>query len=122
MRRLIALIIMLVVPLQFAWAGAVGIYGHAGKTAPTTCFHAHDDGHDHHGHAQHDHDIPDGSSHPEHTDDGHHCHVHPVFFSLLAGPGLTFAEAIPGGPMLQPPSGFLSHTPPLLDRPPLAHA
>ncbi|MHB1352538.1 MAG: hypothetical protein ACYCWA_04415 [Thiobacillus sp.] len=122
MRRLVALIIMLVVPLQFAWAAAVGVYGHAGKDRATTGFHTHDIGHDHHGDALHDHDVPGYSQNQEHGEDGHHGHVHPVFSTALAEPSLAFAEAVPDGPVMQPPSGFLSRTPPLLERPPLARA
>lgn len=122
MRRLVALIIMFVVPLQFAWAAAVGVYGHAGQDRSPAGFHTHDVGHDHHGDAHHDHKVPDDTQPQEHGEDGHHGHVHPVFSSLLAHFGLTLVEAVPDGPIMQPPSGFPSRTPPLLDRPPLSRA
>jgi hypothetical protein len=122
MRRFIALLIMLIVPLQFAWASAVGVYGHAGQDIAATGFHTHGHDHGHHGDVHHDHDAPVDSKNQEHDDEEHHDHTHPVFSSLLATPGLPLTEPIPGGPILQPPTGFLSRTPPLLDRPPLARA
>jgi len=122
MRRLIALIIMLIVPLQFAWAAAVGVYGHAGQGVAAAGFHTHGHDHEPHGDTHHDHGAPADSKSQEHGDDGHHGHTHPVFSSLLAELGLSLAETVPGGPILQSPTGFLSRTPPLLDRPPLARA
>lgn len=124
MRRLVALIIMLVVPLQFAWAAAVGLQGHAGQDVASTGFHEH--GHDHGGHpdsAHPDHGAPgDPKDQEHHGEDGHHGHTHPVFSSLLAEPGLALDELVPGGPILHPPAEFVTRTPPLLDRPPLARA
>src|SRR5574340_297438 len=105
MHRFSALIIMLVVPLQFAWAAAVGIYGHTGKDIAVAGFHTH--GHDHHGDAHHDHGAPADSNSQDHGDDGHHGHTHPVFSSLLAEPGLLLVEAVPAGPIVHPPTGFL---------------
>lgn len=122
MHRLVALIIMLVVPLQFAWAAAVSVHGHVGHDVPLAGHHTHDHGHP--GDADHDHDAPaDSANHDqEQGDEGHHGHVHPVFSSLLAHGGLPWAEAAPEAPIRQPSTRFFSRTPPLLDRPPLASA
>ena len=125
MRRLIALVVMLVVPLQFAWAAVVGVEGHVGNPIAGAGFHlhGHDDGHaDHPGHAPHAHGPAADAEHANAGDDGHHGHTHPVFSSLLGDFGLALAEAVPGGLIVPPLSGFLSRTPPLLDRPPLARA
>lgn len=120
MRRLVTLIIMLIVPLQIAWAAAVGTYGHAGNDVAAIGFHMH--GHDHHDCMHADHAAPHDTASQDHGEDGHHCHTHHVFSSMLAEPGLPLDEAVPGGPILYPPAAFLSRTPPLLDRPPLARA
>lgn len=118
MRRLIVLIVLLVVPLQFAWAAVLGLHGHVGHDSPTASYHTHGDGLP--GDADHDRDAPAGSKNQDQGDEGHHGHVHPVFSSLLAEPGLPWVEAVRDGPIPQPPARFLSRTPPLLDRPPLA--
>ncbi len=120
MRRFIALIIMLIVPLQFAWAAAAGLHGHAGKDVATSGFHTHD--HDHHECAHPDHDSTGDTDHQDHNEDEHHGHCHPVFTSILMESGVTLDIALSGGPILHQPAAFLSRTPPLLDRPPLAHA
>lgn len=123
MRRLVSLIIMLVVPLQIAWAAAVGTYGHVGSDVVAIGFHMHDPGHhDHHDCVHTDHAAPHDTANQNHSEDGHHCHTHHVFSSMLADPGMPLDEAVAGGPILYPPAAFLSRTPPLLDRPPLARA
>ncbi|MDO9385171.1 MAG: hypothetical protein Q7T65_00555 [Thiobacillus sp.] len=119
MRRLIVLIIMLIVPLQFAWAAA-GLHGYVEKDVTTSGFHTHD--HDHHESADPDHDSSGDTNNQDHNEDGHHGHYHPVFSSILMASGLTLDIDLSGGPILYPPAAFLSHTPPLLDRPPLARA
>jgi hypothetical protein len=120
MRRLIALIIMFIVPLQFAWAVAAGLQGHVGKDVATSGFHTHD--HDHHENAHPDHDATGDTHHQDHNEDGHHGHCHPVFSTILMESGLALDIALPGGPILHPPAVFCSRIPPLLDRPPLARA
>lgn len=120
MRRAIAFVIMLIVPLQFAWAAAASLHGHAGEVTHTVGSHTHV--HDHHENAHPDHGMPGERGAPEHAEDGHHSHVHPVFFPILMVTGLALDIALPGGPILHPPATFLSRTPPLLDRPPLARA
>lgn len=121
MRRFIALVIMLVVPLQFAWAAAAGLHGHAGHDVAASGFHMHDDGHHDEG-AHPDRDASGDTNDPDHNEDGHHGHHHPVFNSLLIASGVTLDSALSGGPILCPAAAFLSHTPPLLDRPPLTRA
>lgn len=120
MRRFIVLIVMLVVPLQFAWAAAASAYGHLGENVASLGVHAHS--HDDHGHGHHaSSDTGKGKSQ---SDDGHHHgdHCHPVFFSLIVEPSLSLGLCLAGGPRPHPPETFLSRTPPLLDRPPLARA
>jgi len=121
MRRLIALIIMLIVPLQFAWSAAAGLHGRVAEDVTTSGFHTH--GHDHH---ESSHSVPDAAgdtNNKDHNEDGHHGHYHPVFSAILMESSLTLdIVLLSGGPILYPPPAFLSHTPPLLDRPPLARA
>lgn len=120
MRRLIALIIMLIVPLQFAWSAAVGIDGHIGEEVMALAFHTHD--HDHHESSHSGYDAADERSTQAHNDDGHHAHYHPVFTSILTVSGLSLDIALSDGPILYPPGAFFTRVPPLLDRPPLARA
>ncbi len=120
MRRLIALIIMLIVPLQFAWSAAAGLHGNVAKDVATSGFHTH--GHDHHESSHPGHDASGDTNNKDHKEDGHHGHSHPVFSSIVMESGLALDAALSGGPILHPPAAFFSHTPPLLDRPPLARA
>lgn len=118
MRRFVALIIMLVVPLQFAWAAAASVHGHLGENVAALGVHVHD--HDHHAHG-HDHPVS-GDTGTQHGEDGHHGHhCHPVFSSLIMEPSLSLGLCLAGGLLPHPPESFFSRTPPLLDRPPLAH-
>jgi hypothetical protein len=121
MRRFIALIIMLVVPLQFVWAAAAGLHGHAGMDVATSGFHTHDHDHRDSVHAA-GHDFTGDTNNQDHNEDGHHGHYHPVFTSILTESSLVLDIALPGGPILYPHSAFFSRIPPLLDRPPLARA
>lgn len=116
MRRFIALIIMLVVPLQFAWAVAASVHGHLDGNVAPLVMHAHS--HDDHGHDHH------AASDEGQSKEGHHHgdHCHPVFSSLIMESSLPLGLCLAGGPCAHPPENFLSRTPPLFDRPPLAHA
>lgn len=125
MRRYIALILMLIVPLQFTWSAAAGLHGHVGKDVVVAGFHVHD----HHdvGQATHDATLSGeaGNSPMDtgHDDDGHHDgHCHHVLSLILPGTGLIPGQTQAGGPIPRPPAAFLTRTPPLLDRPPLAFA
>ena len=122
MRRFIALIIMLVVPLQFAWATTTGLYGHFGTEAVDT--HVHEHGH-HHGasHVSHDLAQSGNTDDTQQNKDGHHgshCH-HVLSFILQLGDSLSCLQ-LSSGPIQHAPAAFFSCTPPLLDRPPLARA
>lgn len=120
MHRLIALILMFVIPLQFAGSAAAAVHGHVGDEALYSGYHVHD--HDHHDHAQPDENTSIGASNQDHKDDGHHGHYHPVFSSVIEEYDLRSVVDAAGGPILQPPTAFISRTPPLFDRPPLALA
>lgn len=122
MRRLVALLIMLVIPLQFTWAAVLGVHGHIGTGVAGSGFHVH--AHHHHHEAG---GHPDSSAHggvncQDHDEGSHQGHVHPVFTSLPMEAGWLMTEAAPSGPIPLQPTRFLSRTPPLLDRPPIAHA
>ncbi len=122
MRRFVALILMFIVPLQFAWATAAGLHGHLGEDVSAIGLHVH--GHDHHdaGHTDHDASTADDTDNG-HNDDGHHVsHCHHVFSPILMGQVIGLVV----GPSDRLPMSlsvrFYSHTPPLIDRPPLALA
>jgi hypothetical protein len=119
MRRFIALIIMLIIPLQSAWSATAGLNGHLGNDATVVGTHAHS--HDYH---NADLDLAvSGSVDNDHNKDGHHgSHCHHVLSFLLHQPSLIPGLALSAGPILHPHAAFFSHTPPLFDRPPLARA
>lgn len=120
MRRLIALILMFILPLQFAWSAAANVHGHAGDDVAVLGVHAHGHGDHDAGHTDHD-PSPAGDTETGH--DGHQgSHYHPVFSSILMEVGLSLGASSPEGPPPHPLAAFLSHTPPLFDRPPLALA
>ncbi len=124
MRRFVALILMFIVPLQFAWAAAAGLHGHLGEDVSALGLHVHDHDHDYHdlGHADHDASMADDVD-TGHNDDGHHVsHCHHVFSPILMGQAVTLAVVLPDRPPLHLSVRFFSHTPPLLDPPPLAPA
>ena len=47
MHRILAILLMLLVPLQFAWAAAESVDGHWGEDVVALGFHVHDTDHDH---------------------------------------------------------------------------
>ncbi|MHB1216419.1 MAG: hypothetical protein ACYCY9_15685 [Thiobacillus sp.] len=121
MRRFIALIIMIIVPLQFAWSAAAGLHGHMGQNVAAQGLHAHD--HDYHdaGHANHG--ATNGGMDNDHNKDEHHGgHCHHVLSLILPESGLIQGLIPSGGRILHPHATFFTRTPPLLDRPPLASA
>lgn len=118
MRHLIALILIFIVPLQFAWSAGTALYGHVGENTAVFGLHDHYDS-GHAGHKVH----PTDDTHNGHNDDGHHDeHCHHVLSLILVEPGLTPDSTLPGGAIPLAPAAFLSRTPPLFDRPPLARA
>ncbi|HQT00645.1 MAG: hypothetical protein B7Y26_00970 [Hydrogenophilales bacterium 16-64-46] len=121
MRRLVILTLLLILPLQFAWAAVLGIHGHTGNTQALSGPHMHPH---HHGMEASADPAPDAASESdgEHGADEHPDHTHPVFTSLLAESGLPQTVSLPGGPILHLSAVFLSRIPPLPDRPPHAHA
>jgi len=123
MRRLIVLVLMLLVPLQFAWSTVLSLHGHAGDDRPALGFHSHAGDHDHAaGGSLTPHDVPAvaGSS-PVDSADGHHAgHYHPVFVSLIIDADVRLDESPPGAPPLGPTVTLTSRIPPLFDWPPAA--
>lgn len=126
MRRLLAILLMLILPLQFAWSAVGGLDGHLDDKVSATGFHHHDhdDDHDHHhdaGTNGHDNDAASIAA-QEHHDDGHHDehYHHPVFSMLVHEPRLNLGDALPHSPPVRPPSLFTSHIPALFDWPPSA--
>lgn len=121
MRRFIALLIMFIVPLQFAWSTASGLHGHLGEDVEVVGMHAHD--HDYHnaGHNNHDLSTTGGTaSGHDLGHDGSHCH-HILSF-ILPESSLTFDLHLSGVSNPQPPDVFFTRIPSLLERPPLARA
>lgn len=123
MRRFLAILLMLIIPLQLAWSSVAGVHGHLDGEIPVSGFHYHADDHDHHhddGAADHD-SFAGNGIHSDHDDDGYHGgHYHPVFSLLLIKPDLMLGAALPDGPPVRATIGFTSHIPPLFDRPPSA--
>ncbi len=121
MRRFVALILMFILPLQFAWSASANLSGHAGDNVAVLGAHAHLHNHHDAGHSDHDASLADTEN--GHNEDGHHgSHYHPVFSSILMETGLSLGVSPPDGPPPHPLAAFLSHTPPLFDRPPQARA
>lgn len=122
MRRLLAVFLMLLVPLQFAWSAAQSLHGHIGEDVSVLGFHTHDHDHDHRDGELAAHDgLVDGDMDNGHNDDGQHGgHYHPVFSSLVIEIDLKLGEIAPDGPPVRPPTSFTSHIPPLFDWPPSA--
>ena len=122
MHRLIAILLMLIVPLQFAWSATESLHGHLGDENSVAGFHFHDNNHDHHDDELVDHDslaVDDTAN--GHNDDGRHDgHYHPIFSLLLIEPDLKLGEVSPDGPPVRPPASFTSHIPLLFDWPPSA--
>lgn len=122
MRYFLAIVLMLIIPLQSTWAVAEGLYGHFGNDASAARFHSHANDHDTHvvELVGHDNSVA-GDTGNGHNDDGHHVsHSHPIFSSLVIEPNLKLGEASPGDPPTRLPASFTSHIPPLFDRPPSA--
>jgi hypothetical protein len=134
MHRVLAILLLLVVPVQFGWSAALNIHGHAhGDTV--LGFHTHDHGaHDRHGDP---HDSPaasdgalehaahslTGSGDTEKTDDD--CmdgHYHPILASLVMRIDLSLDGARADGAPSHPPDTFSSRIPPLFDWPPSPRA
>ena len=121
MRRLLAILLLLLVPLQIAWSATESLHGHLGNEGSASEFHFHDDdhGHDHDADPGDRDDFDTGVLQQGHNDDGHHDgHYHPVFSMLVFESQLNLGEALPHGPPTRPPSSFTSHIPPLFDWPP----
>ncbi len=122
MRRLIAFILILLLPIQPAWS-LVQTYSHPDEPFATVGFHEH---HDHGDHDAHDHDadLPDSSAavadaQQKHQADGHHDgHSHTVFNMLVTEASALPADSTPHPAPSRPPSSFTSHIPPLFDWPP----
>lgn len=123
MRRLVLIVLMMLVPLQAAWAAGHAAYGHHDGGAGSSERHILDHGHD--GMGDHTHAVGDeltgadsGGNSPQ-AGNGHHgCHLHPAFSVMLPTP--TGKMAFSTANLLPPHSAarFASHTPPLFDRPP----
>ncbi|MDO8350657.1 MAG: hypothetical protein Q7S94_05850 [Gallionella sp.] len=122
MRRLIAILLLFIVPLQFAWSATESLHGHLGNEGSVSGFHFHDDDHDHHDADTVDRDILVAGDTPDgHNDDGHHDgHYHPVFNMLVIEPHLKLSKASPNGWLIRMPASFTSHIPLLFDWPPSA--
>lgn len=126
MRRILAILLMLLVPLQFAWAAAESVDGHWGEDAAALGFHVHDT--DHHHQHESDSDPDPGIDHDglfglkpvqDHDDDGQHDgHYHPLFSTLIINPDLDLGDPPPGVRPVRGPAAFTSHIPLLFDWPP----
>ncbi len=114
--------IMVIMPLQTAWSVVVGLHGHMGDEVVSVGMHAHEHHHDEGGHADHDLAATVDNDRDHNEDDHHLSHYHPVFTYIHTEPALTLGTLRPDGPSPLLNTSFISHTPPLFERPPLAHA
>ena len=121
MYRLVALILMLIVPLQYAWSAASVLHGHLAGAPVSMSTHAHD--HDFYamGHVDHDLSVL-GDQDGYHADDHHGSHCHHVLSLALLEVGPLFAHEVSGCAPGSLNLTFHSRTPPPLDRPPSARA
>lgn len=120
MRRLFALILLFIFPVQFAWSAVMGVHVHVSGDDHAVGAHFHD--HDPHAGAHLGHGLlaqADGESGDE--GDHHVSHCHHVYPAILAIPGLTLCQSQSGTAPSHPATRFSSHTP-LLDPPPPARA
>jgi hypothetical protein len=119
MRRMLAILLMLIVPFQFAWSTVESMHGHLDHEGSASVFHYHDDDHHHDTDIDHHDDIADGLAEQGLNDDGHHDgHFHPVLNIIVFEPQLNLGKALPHDPPARPPSSFTSHIPSLFDWPP----
>ncbi len=142
MRRLLAILLMLVVPAQFTWTAVASIDGHVHGDVAVLSFHTHDGEHGHH-HGAHDHphdspaanDEPDGgfehaaeyrsiesSSQDKSEPDQSGGHYHPILASLVMNAMSALGASPSGGPPDRPPATLTSRIPPLFDWPPSARS
>jgi hypothetical protein len=118
MRRLLATLLLMIVPFQFAWSAVQGVHVHPGDDAPVAEFHAHHDADHAHADAA---PAASGAGDCSHNADGHHDgHCHLAFSMILSGPAPALAATPRGGAPAAPPLAFTSHIPPLFDWPPSA--
>lgn len=124
MRRLLAFILILMLPLQSVWSLAQA-YWHLDDPSVTIGFHEHHE----HGHGEHDAhdqggDLPGSGAavvdaQQAHNGEGHHeGHSHTVFNMLVTETSVPPAAAMRHVAPSRPPSSFTSHIPPLFDWPP----
>lgn len=121
MRRLIAVILILFLPIQPAWSLAQA-YAHLDDSSVTLGFHEHhaDDAHDH----EHDADRFESTdivfdAQPGHDADGHHDgHAHAVFNMLVTETSILPADHMPHAAPMWRSLAFTSHIPLLFDWPP----
>lgn len=116
MRRLILLILMLVVPLQYTWSAVMAMDAHSVHAPMTMSAHSH--GHDHVCH-----DLSASAEQGSQPDNGHHGgHCHHVLSMALLGDVPLLAHVISNDKIGEWHRTFSSRTPPLLDRPPVMRA
>lgn len=122
MRRLLALLLIVLVPLQFAWSAAHAMHGHGADDVAALGLHSHDSdhGHDIDTHDDDHDDLASTGSTGDSPDGGNPGHYHPVFSPLVIEPIVDLPRFEPDGPPAWLPATFTSHIPPLFDRPPLA--
>lgn len=123
MRRVLLLLLIFIIPIQYAWTAALAAHVHPLGTQSGMHAFTHTHGHDHHDAGHADHDLSQVADADQHNDDNHHgSHCHHVLSPALLDAGPLFGAAAGGGGIEQPVLAFHTRIPPLLDRPPLARA
>lgn len=124
MHRALVILLMLIIPIQFAWSAVANGHGHMDIEGSSSGFHVHHDDHDH------DHEGGNVGGHgndtassdlgnPDHDADDHHDgHHHPAFTMLIPDGRQEFVETLPHAAPWRPLPTFISRTPLLFDWPP----
>lgn len=120
MRRYLAILLMLLLPLQVTWAAVASMHGHLDADESVALFHHHDDDHDHAAHHDEDETVADVASADHHDDDHRDGHFHPAFTMFVVEPVVSIASPLPDVHSPGPGLSFTSHIPLPSDRPPLA--
>jgi hypothetical protein len=132
MRRILAFVLMLLVPLQLAWSAVEAIPGHVDQDVSASGYHVHQ----HHDRGMQASPAPGdpgaialgapGGNHHDgvsHGDEGTQAgHFHPVLCFIAFEPVVNVGSAPPGEAPSRPADSFISHIPPLFDWPPAARA
>jgi hypothetical protein len=125
MCRVLAIVLMLLVPLEFAWSAAQRLHHPLGSDVASLGFHTHAGESDHPDGGKHATQGEPGADRGNSSDSNHgHSggHYHPIFVSLVSDAELILHETLSGGAPVRALATYTSRTPPLFDWPPAARS